>query len=215
MDPREQQQTKWLTINRITALTDGVFAIVMTLLVLSLEAPEPHEITNIVHLKHLLMNQWHVLYIYFLSFLILANFWIANHSEFSHLKATNIIHLWYSIIFLMFTALLPFTSQLSGDYPHYWLTQGCFHLNMFLISATFLMSWQYASYKRRLIKDNVSDNLLKYIQIRIWVTPIVAILCILLAFFIPNYSSIPYILIPIIHRIIVPKYKKRSIADKE
>ncbi len=208
MDPREKQQTRWLTINRITALTDGVFAIVMTLLVLSLEAPEPHEVASIADLRLILINQWHTLYIYFLSFLILANFWIANHSEFSHLKATNVTHLWYSIIFLMFTALLPFTSSLSGDYPTYWLTQGCFHLNMFLISSTFLMTWQYASYKHRLLKEDVSESLVKYVNIRTWVTPVVSIFCMILAFFIPGYSSIPYIMIPIIHRVIVPKYKR-------
>jgi len=216
MDPREKQQTRWLTISRITALTDGIFAIVMTLLVLSLESPEQYQVSNIVQLKNILLAQWHVLYIYFLSFLILANFWIANHSEFSHLKATNITHLWFSIFFLMFISLLPFTSSLSGDFPNYWLTQACFHLNMFLISSTFLMGWQYASFNKRLLKDEISESLIIYVNIRTWVTPIISIVCLILAFFTPGYSSLPYILIPILHKVVVPEYRKHiSIRSKK
>ena len=199
---------RWLTLNRIAALTDGIFAIVMTLLVLTLELPQKVKILNHAEIKMFLHSQWHVLYIYFLSFMILAKFWTAHHSQFSHLKATNPTHLWLNIVFLMFAALLPFTSDLAGELPAYWLSQMPFHLNMFLISITFLMSWLYASRNSRLLKDDVTQNFVRYITSITWVTPLVAIFCMLTAFFIPAYSSVPYISIPILHRILLNHYQK-------
>ncbi|OPX26434.1 MAG: hypothetical protein B1H05_02290 [Candidatus Cloacimonas sp. 4484_140] len=201
---------RWLTLNRIEALTDGIFAIVMTLLVLSIDLPQKVELLNQSQIKVFLQSQGHVLYIYMLSFMILAKFWTAHHSQFSHLRATNPTHLWLNIIFLMFTALLPFTSDLAGELPIYWVSQIPFHLNMFLISVSFLLSWQYASKNRRLLKDDVSENLIKYILLKSWVTPLVAMICMIVAFIIPAYSSIPYLLIPMIHSFIRSRFKNKS-----
>lgn len=205
-----ERHHRWLTLNRIAALTDGIFAIVMTLLVLSLDLPEKVELLNASQIRGFLHSQWHVLYIYFLSFMILAKFWTAHHSQFSHLKATNPTHLWLNIVFLMFIALLPFTSSLAGELPIYWLSQCTFHLNMFLISMIFFMSWQYASKGRRLLKDDVSDNLVRYITLLTWVTPLVAIFCMVIAFIEPAYSSLPYLAIPIIHKLILSRFKKKA-----
>jgi len=198
---------RWLTLNRIEALTDGIFAIVMTLLVLSLDLPEKVKLLNEEEIRIFLHSQWHVLYIYMLSFMILAKFWTAHHSQFSHLKATNPTHLWLNIVFLMFTALLPFTSDLAGDLPLYWMSQMPFHMNMFLISSTFLISWQYASKNKRLLKDDVTENFVRYISYKAWVTPLVSMFCMLMAFIVPAYSSIPYLTIPIIHKILLSHYK--------
>ncbi len=205
-----EKHHRWLTLNRIAALTDGIFAIVMTLLVLTLDLPEKVELMNHADIREFLNSQWHVLFIYMLSFLILAKFWTAHHSQFSHLKATNPTHLWLNILFLMFTALLPFTSDLAGELPIYWLSQIPFHINMFLISITFLMSWLYTSKERRLLKDDVSESLVRYTTLKAWVTPIVAIFCMGMAFIIPAYSSIPYLFIPIIHKFIRFRFKNRS-----
>ncbi|MDP8241631.1 MAG: TMEM175 family protein [Candidatus Celaenobacter antarcticus] len=209
LNPLTDLSHRWLTLNRIAALTDGIFAIVMTLLVLTLDLPEKVELLNQAEIKVFLNTQWHVLYIYMLSFLILAKFWTAHHSQFSHLRATNPTHLWLNIIFLMFSALLPFTADLAGELPNYWLSQFPFHLNMFLISITYLMCWQYATADRRLLKDDTSENLVRYISLKTWVTPFVAILCMLTAFIVPAYSSVPYLLIPIIHKFIRFRFKNK------
>jgi len=198
---------RWLTLNRIEALTDGIFAIVMTLLVLSLDLPQKVELLNQTEIRIFLHSQWHDLYIYMLSFMILAKFWTAHHSQFSHLKATNPTHLWLNIVFLMFAALLPFTSDLAGELPVYWMSQMPFHLNMFLISITFLMSWQYASKDNRLLKDDVTETFVRYISYKAWVTPLVSIFCMYMAFVIPMYSSLPYLSIPIIHKILLTRYR--------
>ena len=201
---------RWLTLNRIAALTDGIFAIVMTLLVLTLDLPEKVGIMNHADIRDFLNSQWHVIFIYMLSFLILSKFWTAHHSQFSHLKATNPTHLWLNILFLMFTALLPFTADLAGELPIYWLSQIPFHINMFLISITFLMSWLYASKGRRLVKDDVSEDLIKYISLKARVTPLVAMICMIAAFIIPAYSSVPYLMIQIVHKFILSRFKRKT-----
>lgn len=173
----------------------------MTLLVLAIDLPEKVELLNEDQIRNFLHSQGHVLYIYILSFMILAKFWIDHHSQFAHLKATNPTHLWLNILFLMFAALLPFTSDLAGELPTYWLSQFPFHMNMFLISITFLISWQYASNKRKLLQDDVPQNYVRYITKRILVTPLFSIFCMLLAFFKPSFSSLPYLAIPIIQHL--------------
>ena len=111
-----------LTTKRIEGLTDGVFAIAMTLLVLTLEIPEPLAENTTGMLAKLLISQRHKLFNYVLSFILLALFWIIHHRQFHLVKRTDHQHLWLNVFILMFVALIPFSTSLLGDYPRLQLT---------------------------------------------------------------------------------------------
>ena len=103
--------------NRLETLVDGIFAIAMTLLVLSIEIPsiQFHCVTDFqIYIISLLPK----IFIYFLSFILLAIFWM-NHHIFFIIKRTNRTILWINIIWLMFIALIPFSTSLVSSFGQY------------------------------------------------------------------------------------------------
>src|SRR5579864_9283262 len=96
---RKMNQTHLLKISRIEGLTDGVFAIAMTILVLDLRLPPNLQINN---LFHVLQNQiLFKLYIYIASFILLGTLWVAMNFQFGLLDRLNREYLWANIFYLM------------------------------------------------------------------------------------------------------------------
>lgn len=95
------------------ALTDGIFAIVMTLLVLDIKVPHDF-IGNISgELAALMPN----LFSFGVSFIVLGIFWNAHHSLFHFIKKLNNGLIWLNILFLLIVSLIPFSAALLGSYP--------------------------------------------------------------------------------------------------
>ena len=100
---------------RVEALTDGIFATVMTVLVLGLRTP----IANLSEsdLRSQVLSLWPNIVAYAFSFVVLGLFWIGHHNQFHYIKRTNRIFLWINIIFLLTIGFIPFSTSLIGLYP--------------------------------------------------------------------------------------------------
>ena len=103
-----------LSPRRIEALTDGVFAIVMTLLVLELSVSAIAEGSVHAELWPRLIDMWPKFLSYAVTFLMLGFMWIFHHRQFSHIKRSDNVFAWINIIALMFVALLPFSTSMLG-----------------------------------------------------------------------------------------------------
>ena len=84
-------------INRLEALTDGVFAIVMTLMVFNISLPRDKEITA---LREELLNLWPSFVAYAISFGMAGIYWSANHNMFRFIKRSSHELHWLTILFL-------------------------------------------------------------------------------------------------------------------
>lgn len=173
--------------NRIEGLVDGIFAIAMTLLVLGIEVPEGI-ITESSMASYLTLLVPRI-YIYCLSFLLLGIFWRVNHIQFENLKEVDTGFLWINIFWLMFVALVPFSTELTGDYGGLVTSNVIFHVNMLMIGLLLSASWFYA-YKNGLM-DVERDQYLRALK-RSLLMPVAAIAALLLTPFTPGYSSIAY-----------------------
>jgi uncharacterized membrane protein len=107
---REEHEVEF---SRIVAFSDGVFSIAITLLVLSLtiEPGIPKD-----HLAHELWEQHEALLAYAISFAVIARFWLVHHSFFSEVKAFDTRLIGLNMLYLGFLVLIPFSSQVLGDY---------------------------------------------------------------------------------------------------
>jgi uncharacterized membrane protein len=81
--------TSFLAVHRVVALTDGVFAIVMTLLVLEIGVPEIAQTSLHAELPRRLLELWPKLLSYGISFVILGMFWYMHHVAFHHIKRSD------------------------------------------------------------------------------------------------------------------------------
>ena len=97
-----------LTPTRLEAFSDGVIAIIITIMVLELKIP--HEET-----LEALMAQWHVFVSYFLSFLLVAEYWLNHHMLFHLIKRVDNRILWSNLLLLFTTSLIPFFTGYMGE----------------------------------------------------------------------------------------------------
>jgi uncharacterized membrane protein len=197
-----------MSANRIETLADGIFAVAMTLLVVNLSIPENIRLTD-TQLHVILMNQAHKFSNYLISFLLTAVFWISHHRQHHFIKLTDHTHLWINIIILMFIVLVPFSTSLVGEYGGSTTAEAFFALNMIIIALLFRVNWLYAKKNHRLIKSDVSEEIIKDITRRSSLFIAVAVLALILAFFIPHWSSLAYLLIPI--GIYFRQFKKQKV----
>jgi len=98
---------------RIVAFTDGVFAIAITLLVLSLEVPSDLQASA---LHAFLIDSWPQLFAYFLSFAVIGRFWIGHHHVFSMLQDFDRRLIVLNLAYLSMIVLVPFPTELLGEY---------------------------------------------------------------------------------------------------
>lgn len=189
-----------MSTKRIETLVDGIFAIAMTLLVLGLEVPRiPYPATN-SQILDVLTNMAPQFFIYILSFLLLATFWRINHTQFNLIKKTDQGLLWINVFWLLLVALVPFSTNLVGDYGYLTVPMVFFHLNLLLIGLFYNWNWYYAS-SRDFIDESVDKNFIKSQKIINLTLPVCALVAILVSFFAPEYSSIVYILIFFVKRV--------------
>lgn len=172
----------FLTVHRIEALTDGVFAIVLTLLVLDISIPLITHSSLQVELPRRLIELWPKFYSYVLSFIVLGMFWSNHHLAFHHIKRSNNGLVWINIFFLMFVALIPFTTSLIGDYRMEQLPFVIYVINVLLILIMRLILWTYATGKYRLVDSDINPRLVKGRKLSMIVTSLILILAIGISF---------------------------------
>ncbi len=186
------------SVQRIETLTDGIFAIAMTLLVLTITLPKKGMDLTEVKLHKLLLGQAQEFFNYVLSFLLLAVFWVVHHRQFHCIRHTDTRHLWINIMFLMAVSFVPFSTSLAGDFPNECVAELFFSANMFIIGMLLCGNWAYATKNHRLVDPDLSRGYIAAGMRRSVVLPFVSFLAIMVSLISPSLSSYVFLLIPII-----------------
>lgn len=178
---------------RLETLTDGLFAIAMTILVVTIQIPigPIHTADLFVQTTSEIIPKFAV---YFLSFLLLAVFWV-DHHMFYLVKKSNFTLIWLNIFWLMFIALLPLSTSIIAQFPEYQLAQLIFDFNLLFIGLFFYIIWSY-SLDRGLISEEVKP-FYPYIKRSLLFMPIVISVTILFTFINPKWSMVILFMIPI------------------
>lgn len=193
MPKRESQYAGHLmSKHRIEQLDDGVFAIVMTILVLELKVPwdVPEHL-----LATTIIDQWPVLLAYIASFINLGIFWIGQHYQFHYLRHVDRILLWINIFFLMAVALIPFTTSLLGAHRHSHIPSLLYGLNLILIGLLTTVHWDYAV-RHALTNEQFTPAKNQHVRRRLLVLPVIGMLAVLISFVSLRISLLLYILMP-------------------
>ncbi len=184
----------WMTTNRIETLVDGIFAIAMTLLVLSLAVPEIAGPLSETIVRSSLYDLIPKFYVFILSFVLLAVFWSMHHRAFHMIKKADNVFLWLNIIWLLFIVMVPFTQSLIGEYGDFAISHFIYNLNMVGIGLFISITWYYAR-KRNLVDENANPNRISRMTRGSLIFLLVAVLAVILTFIIPGWTSLAYFLI--------------------
>lgn len=137
-------KTEYFPSARIESLTDGIFAFAMTLLVLSLNAPELHGLVTNQELTQQIMALSGRFFIFLLSFFLLAMAWGVHHKQFAKITRSNEPLMWINMLRLLFVIMIPFSSVLVGNYSELPTAVVFFTANIFLLCVVSYIEWKYA-----------------------------------------------------------------------
>lgn len=188
-----------LPVNRVEGLTDALFAIVMTLLVLSIQVPNVADNLVDSELTGKVFELWPQFFSYFLTFAILGFHWVAHHHIYSYFRFATRTLIWLNFGYLMFIALLPFTTDLIGDYPRKQIAVLLYGGNLLLISLFLELQWWYGSRHARLIDPDTSPHTIRSVTVRTFISPAGFILALAASFISTELSIVVFLLIIVLH----------------
>jgi uncharacterized membrane protein len=169
--------------DRIVNLSDGVFAIAITLLVLDIRVPAIPEGMVATQLPTALFSLWPKYLGYVLSFAVISTLWVVHHSIFRSIREYDRGLLYLNFLFLMFVAFVPFPTSLLGEYGDHRLPvaiyAGTLALGRLLLTT---IHW-YSTRNDRLIDEAQDPREVRFYLIRGLAMPVIFLLSIGVSFF--------------------------------
>jgi uncharacterized membrane protein len=195
-------------IERLAALSDGIFAFAMTLLVLDIHVPDLPAVHGEAELWSALVALAPRLVMWLMSFMTLGIFWIGQQSQLNHFERSDRDLTWIHILFLASTTLLPFTTALLAAYITYRTALLIYWVNVLSEGAILFASWAYAR-RNGLLKPDVPPDIDRAIYGRIVIAQALyaagAALCL-----INTYWSIGFIVLVQLNYAIAPRLRRRA-----
>jgi uncharacterized membrane protein len=146
------------SLERLAALSDGIFAVAMTLLVLDLHIPSAAQVHSERELCLALVAlgpQWIA---YGMSFLTLGIFWAGQQTQLNHIDEGTRDLTWIHLGFLFTITFLPLSTRLLAEFITYRGALGIYWLNILLPGAMLYWSWAHATHAD-LIKPDTPDEI--------------------------------------------------------
>ncbi len=153
-------------LERVGALSDGVFSIAMTLLVLDLRVPMPGAIHSEADLWNALAGLAPRLLPYLMTFLTLGIFWVGQQTQLTYIERGDRNFAWISIVFLLAVTLTPFSTALLAEFITFRTALLIYWSNVLLLGIIVYTSWAYAN-RAGLVKAATTPDIRAAIERRI------------------------------------------------
>jgi len=198
-EPRGEQRIEGgRGLDRILALSDGVFAIAITLLVLNIEVPEIPEDLVSEELPGELLDLWPKFLSYVISFVVILFYWTAHHSIFGVIKDHDRGLIWLNSLFLMCVAFLPFPAALLGEYGDQQLVVAIYAASLAITRLLLSSVWWYVSGNSRLMNADMDPRTMRAFSIRGLGIPLVFLLSIGISFFSVTAAVYSWLLLAVV-----------------
>ncbi len=132
------------SLERLAALSDGVFAVAMTLLVLDLRVPAAAAVHDEAGLVHALLALAPRLLVYLMSVMTLGIFWVGQQTQLNHLRRGDRDLAWLHIAFLCAVSVVPFTTALIAEFVTFRVALLVYWANIVALGVLLYASWRHA-----------------------------------------------------------------------
>jgi uncharacterized membrane protein len=188
--------TAVMSTNRLEAFSDGVFAIVITLLVLDLRldsasAGQP--------MFQRLWAVWPRIISYLITFIYVGIFWVGHHGLFHLIKRIDKTLMWLNLMFLMCISFLPFPASIMGLNPLNPTAIRFYTGTLLCGSLTISLIWTYASWNHRLTHRDLAEEANRILWQRIYMAPCINGFAFLCSFWEPRLSLVVMPLVPLLY----------------
>lgn len=200
---------------RLEALTDGIFAIVMTLLVLDLRIPDlPRHVTD-TELVSRLAELRIPFFSFTITFALSGSFWILHHLLFHHIRHVTRVLALLNIGFLFLVSLLPFSAGLFGHFPFNRISTMIYWGNQCGLSIFLFLQWKVAE-RSGALNPETEEGWRKRLMLRVLMlmsgsggTAVVAWFDPRLAF---NFFAVAFVIPQLVSRLLQKRAAKRAAA---
>lgn len=169
-DESRKGYTAWVDkgtdMTRVLALSDGVFAIALTLLAIDLIIPELDPANIHGELQAALLALIPKFLVYALAFYLVVIKWMAHRRIFEHVVRYDSNLLWLNNLFLLFIAFMPVPAAVLGRYPTETLALIFFGVTQIVTTCSQWGLWTYATYKHRLIDNELTTEMIRFFHRR-------------------------------------------------
>ena len=191
------------SLERLAALSDGIFAVAMTLLVLDLHVPATELIHSQGELWHTLAEAVPQLVSYIVSFITLGIFWNGQQAQLNSFERSDRHLSWIHLAFLFAVTIMPFSTRLLAGYITYRSVLIAYWANILLLGGVLFVSWRYAM-RAGLLREGITREKQCAMERRIVVAQILYAVGAGLSFF-NNYVSIAFIVLVQLNFALAPR----------
>ena len=192
------RKTPWLTAERLGALTDGMVAIIITLLVLEIEVPTDHDFAE-EGVWAFLLKLEHEVWIYLISFCLIGTYWLLHHVLFHYIARVNRTFIAWNCLFLFLLSLSPFTTELAGEYRDMPIMRSIFGINYMLSGVVFYVLWWYSARNSNLLRHPIDNEVRRSMDIRLMVAPALSLVGILVSMINLRFGALFFVSIPLFY----------------
>jgi len=190
-------------LDRISALSDGVFAVAMTLIILEIHVPSAAAIHSERQLWLALVALAPRAVTYLLSILTLGIFWVGQQTQLDQLQHGDRNLAWLHLAFLAGVAVTPFSTELLAAFIAYRIALAVYWCNILFLGVSIYVTWAYSAHAG-LFKTDLHPGVFPAIRQRIIVAQLLyafgAALCLL-----NTYWSIGFIVMIQLYYAIAPR----------
>ena len=178
---------------RLEALTDGIFATVMTVLVLSLSIPTIVNPSTSAVTSYVLGLGPTVL-IYVMSFLILAVFWVRHHNMFHFVSKVDNALIWTNMFFLLSIGLVPFSTELIGRFWDTEIATVIYGSNLIASGLSMEAIWLHTVRAKLLVVDGVNERTMASVNRRLLGGPALYLVAIFISLVVPEGTEVAVVI---------------------
>jgi uncharacterized membrane protein len=157
----ESSKRSGYALDRVLAISDGVFAFAVTLLVLDLAVPVLSSGASSADLWQALSEEWVSFLSYLLSFFIAGVWWNAHNRNFRYIRDVDSTLRWLNLVFLLWIALLPFFTKILDQYNTLQIAVVLYATDQTFAGIFMGLSWWYASRNHRLVDKNLKESVIR------------------------------------------------------
>jgi uncharacterized membrane protein len=199
MFPKSSRPLTGFSIDRLNGFTDGVLAIVITLLVLGIDVPEGHKFSEQGLMSFLFKISRDVI-MYAASFLLVGTYWVQHHAIFHFFRSCNRTLIWLNILFMFPITLVPFLTKLKVVYRQDAIVVPLFGAAFILSSLILFAIWRYAiSHPELLGRQRFDPSVERSMNRRIVTAPLVCLAAIGLSFLNIDLGTIAFCTVPLFY----------------
>ena len=187
-----------LSVHRSEALTDGIYAVAMTLLVIELKLPEHATTGGADDLADALVHLLPKILAWVISFFVLAFFWFGHHRAFGHVRRADGRLVTLNIAQLAFVSLMPFSCALIGEHGRELISQVIYSLNMAVLAVVQLLTSRYIHRHPQSALMAMPDGVYRGARTRLLGLILISVVAVAINYLVPSAGNIAFMLMAVI-----------------